>query len=211
MRHSHHPHHRCGPRHEGGPAEFDPREGWMPGHPRGPRGRGPRGRGDFGQFAPRGRRARRGAVRAAILVLLGEEPRNGYTLIQEIEQRSEGTWRPSPGSVYPALALMEDEGLIRSVGAEDQRAYELADAGREALAARGDAGPPWEPAAEEVGDAVLALAHTMRQVGMAVHQLGQVGTNEQVEQATRTLAETRRKLYGLLAEDPADRDAEPEA
>ena len=177
----------------------------MPGHRRGPRGGG-----DFrhGGFAPRGRRARRGAVRAAILVLLGEEPRNGYALMQEIEQRSEGTWRPSPGSIYPALAMMEDEGLIRSVGSDDQRAYELTDAGTKALEERGDAGAPWEPAADDVGDEVLQLARTMRQVGMAVGQLGQVGSSEQVKQAKEILAETRRSLYGLLAEDPdADGDA----
>lgn len=202
MRHSHESH-RCGPRHEAGSAHFDPREAWMPGHRRGPRGRA-----DYrqGGFAPRGRRARRGAVRAAILVLLGEEPRNGYALMQEIEKRSEGTWRPSPGSIYPALAMMEDEGLIRSVGTEDQRGYELTDNGRKALEERGDAAAPWEPATEAVGDEVLELAHTMRQVGMAVGQLGQVGTPEQVKQAKEILIATRRSLYGLLAEDPGSED-----
>ena len=197
MRHLHHSH-RCGPRHGAGPVEFDHlREAWMSGHRRGPRGRA-----DYrqGGFAPRGRRARRGAVRAAILVLLGEEPRNGYALMQEIEKRSEGTWRPSPGSMYPALAMMEDEGLIRSIGAEDQRGYELTDSGRKALEERGDAGDPWEPATDEV----LELAHTMRQVGMAVGQLGQVGTPEQVKQAKEILTATRRSLYGILAEDPQE-------
>ncbi len=195
MRHSPHSH-RCGP---GGPANFDPREAWMPGHRRGPRGRA-----DYrqGGYAPRGRRARRGAVRAAILVLLGEESRNGYTLMQEIEKRSEGTWRPSPGSIYPALAMMEDEGLIRSVDSEDQRAYELTDAGTKALEERGDAGAPWEPATEDVGDAVLDMAHNMRQVAMAVGQLGKIGTEEQVTQAKEILATARRSLYGILAEDP---------
>ncbi len=72
---------------------------------------GPPGAG-FGP--PRGRRARRGAVKEAVLVLLAEDPRNGYALMQEIEARSEGAWRPSPGSIYPALAMMEDEGLILS-------------------------------------------------------------------------------------------------
>lgn len=191
--------HSCGPRHGAGHAQFDSLEAWMAGHRRGPRGRG-----DYG-YAPRGRRARRGAVRAAILVLLGEEPRNGYALMQEIETRSEGTWRPSPGSIYPALAMMEDEGLIRSIGSEDQRAYELTDSGRKALDERGDAGAPWEAAGEGVGDEVLDLAHTMRQVGMAVGQLGEVGTQEQVKQARDILTATRRSLYGILAEDtPGD-------
>src|SRR6188472_247886 len=105
-----------------------------------------RGRGGFGQWGPqldylfrgfggphgRGRgRARRGDVRAALLVLLDEEPRNGYQLIQEIEQRSGGIWRPSPGSVYPALQQLEDEGLVRTDEAEGRRTYALSDEGRE--------------------------------------------------------------------------------
>src|SRR3954452_7141031 len=86
-----------------------------PGPPWGLRGRGPR--------------ARRGDVRAALLVLLAEEPRNGYQLMQEIEQRSDGAWRPSPGSVYPALQQLEDDGLVRAGQADGRRVYELTDAG----------------------------------------------------------------------------------
>ena len=194
MRHSH----RCGPH---GPADFDLREAWaMTGH------RGPRGgyrRGGPPGFGPRGRRARRGAVKAAVLVLLDEEPRNGYALIQEIEARSEGAWRPSPGSIYPALAMMEDEGLIKSVESGDQRAYELTDAGRETLAKRGEDAPaPWEPAQSDVADDTVELFKTMRQVCMASRQITEAGSTEQIKQAEQALAETRRTLYGLLAEDP---------
>lgn len=207
MKNSHQHSHRCGPRH--GFAEFDPREARaMGGH----RGRGGRGGPPGYGYAPRGRRARRGAVRAAILVLLGEEPRNGYALMQEIEKRSEGTWRPSPGSMYPALALLEDEGLIKSVGAEDQRAFELTDAGRKALAERGDdARDPWEAAGDDVADEAFDLARVMRQVGMAAGQLSQVGTPDQITQAKDILASARRALYGILAEDPADREADEDA
>ncbi len=82
-------------------------EGW-----RGGRGPG-RGRGPFGPGGPRrGGRARRGDVRAAILALLGETPMHGYQIIQELETRSNGLWRPSPGSVYPTLQLFVDEGLV---------------------------------------------------------------------------------------------------
>ncbi len=190
MRHSR----RCGPRH-GGPARFDAREDW-PVHGR----RGDYRRGGFG--APRGRRARRGAVKAAVLVLLAEEPRNGYALMQEIEARSEGAWRPSPGSIYPALAMMEDEGLIKAVGSENERAYEITDAGRKRLEQRGDAPAPWEPAEDEVSDGTVELGRTVRQVGMAVRQISEVGTPEQLKQAEQVLADTRRTLYGLLAEDP---------
>ncbi|HYI38102.1 MAG TPA: PadR family transcriptional regulator [Thermoleophilaceae bacterium] len=171
----------------------------MTGH----RGRGGYRRGGPPGFGPRGRRARRGAVKAAVLVLLDEEPRNGYALIQEIEARSEGAWRPSPGSIYPALAMMEDEGLIKSVESGDQRAYELTDAGREALAKRGeDTAAPWEPARDDVADDTVELFKTMRQVYMASRQITEAGSTEQIKQAEQALAETRRTLYGLLAEDP---------
>jgi hypothetical protein len=109
-----------------GSGSFDPRALWLAmaaGHGRGGHGRGGHGRGGrrgrppfgppFGPGFGRGSRARRGDVRAALLVLLAEEPRNGYGLMQEIESRSEGAWRPSPGSVYPALQQLEDEGLVR--------------------------------------------------------------------------------------------------
>ena len=78
----------------------------------------------------RGRRIRRGDVRAAILLLLEEEPRNGYQVMQELESRSGGTWRPSPGSVYPALQLLADEGLVRSEARDGGNVFELTDAGR---------------------------------------------------------------------------------
>ena len=84
---------------------------------------GPRMRG-------RGGRMRRGDVRAAILLLLEEEPRNGYQVMQELEQRTGGAWRPSPGSVYPALQLLADEGLVRSEPRDGGNVFELTDAGR---------------------------------------------------------------------------------
>src|SRR5512144_962499 len=145
--------HRCGP-----PSWFFAREGrrgrpgvediddlialgrmWK-GGPFGGPGWGPHRRGSG--------RARRGDVRLALLRLLAEEPRNGYQLMQAIEQRSEGLWRPSPGSVYPTLAQLEDEGLIRSAESDGARRFELIDAGREHLDARADEPDPWQPAAE---------------------------------------------------------------
>src|SRR6202171_275716 len=91
------------------------------GGPFGGPGRGPRGR---------GRKARRGDVRTAALLLLAEEPRNGYQIMQEVEERSEGVWRPSAGSVYPALAQLEDEGLIRSQESDGRKLFALTDEGR---------------------------------------------------------------------------------
>src|SRR5579859_2411228 len=98
-------------------------------------GFGPGGH-EFGGFGPgrgprgRGRRARRGDIRTAALLLLAEEPRNGYQIMQEVQERSEGSWNPSPGSVYPALSQLEDEGLIATGEQEGRKLYTLTDAGR---------------------------------------------------------------------------------
>src|SRR5947209_2954253 len=118
------------------------RHGHGPGGP--PFGAGP----GFGPRGGRGRRRRRGDVRAGLLLLLAEEPRNGYQLMQAIEERSGGHWRPSPGAVYPSLAQLEDEGLIRSTESEGARRFEITEAGREHLATRTDEPDPSEPPVE---------------------------------------------------------------
>jgi DNA-binding PadR family transcriptional regulator len=154
---------------------------------------------------PRGPRARRGDVRAAALLLLAEEPRNGYQLMQEIEQRSGGVWRPSPGSVYPALAQLEDEGLVSVEEQDGRRAYVLTDAGRAYVdERRGELAAPWEEMTESVDDDVTSLFKEMRQVGMAAGQIGHIGSPHQITAARSVLANARRALYTLLAEDEAD-------
>src|SRR5947209_448024 len=102
-------------------------------------------------------RARRGDVRLALLRLLAEEPRNGYQLMQAIEERSEGRWRPSPGSVYPTLAQLEDEGLIHSAETEGTRRFEITEAGREHLESRAEEPAPWEPSADEADNPLAEL------------------------------------------------------
>jgi DNA-binding PadR family transcriptional regulator len=158
-------------------------------------------------FGPRGHRrgrgrAGRGDVRAAILALLAEEPRNGYQIIQEIEQRTDGVWRASSGSVYPALAQLEDEGLVRTDERDGRRTYVLTDAGRAYVDERRDGlVAPWEEMNESVGDDVASLFKELRHVAMAAAQIAHVGTAEQVAQARAALANARRTLYSLLAED----------
>src|SRR5947199_1811973 len=124
-------------------------------------------------------RARRGDVRLALLRLLAEEPRNGYQLMQAIEERSEGTWRPSPGSVYPTLAQLEDEGLIRSVETEGARRFEITDAGREHLASRPDDPSPWRPAAEDADNPLTELAPPLTQTGKATVPIASVRADTQ--------------------------------
>ena len=133
--------------------------------------RPPFGGGRGGPFGGGRGRRRRGDVRTALLMLLAEEPRNGYQLMQTIEERSGGRWRPSPGSVYPALAQLEDEGLIRAIERDGTKLFEITDAGREHARARRD-GPRAlgriedDPGIESLSE--LALAdHPDRQGGLA--------------------------------------------
>jgi DNA-binding PadR family transcriptional regulator len=192
---------------------FDPRcLGFLLMSRGGPRGHGSRrGRHGGPQFGfpgfgpPRGPRARRGDVRAALLVLLDEEPRNGYQLMQAIEDRSDGVWRPSPGSVYPALQQLEDEGLVRVEEREGGKAYALTDAGREYVEERRERlGTPWDAVKGDVGEGAWELMAPMRQIGMALFQLMHSGSAAQQAEAAEVLADTRRALYRILAEDAPD-------
>jgi len=178
---------------------FGPRGGGFP-FGWGPMG-GPGGPG-FPGGGRRGRRARRGDVRTAALLLLAEGPRNGYQIMQELEERSDGAWRPSAGSVYPALQMLEDEGLVRAEEQDGRRVFTLTDAGRAAVAERpADAPAPWDELSGAVDDDVAGLATEIRGALMAAGQIGRVGKPEQVAAAQKILADARRALYRLLAED----------
>jgi DNA-binding PadR family transcriptional regulator len=153
-----------------------------------------------------GPRVRRGDVRAAALALLGEEPRNGYQLIQEIAERSGGVWQPSPGSVYPALQQLEDEGLIQAETPEGGRKrYALTAEGREYVTAHADeVRAPWDDVASSVGTDAIELRRLIAAVAMAAMQVAQVGTTAQVAQSQQILVDARRKLYAILAADDDD-------
>jgi DNA-binding PadR family transcriptional regulator len=152
-------------------------------------------------------KARRGDVRTAALLLLAEGPRNGYQIMQDIEERSGGVWRPSPGSVYPALQQLEDEGLVRTTEADGRKQFELTDAGREYVDSR-DKGlaPPWEEISGGVSDGMFEAGATMREVASAFSQVMRAGSQAQVAEATRVLSDTRRALYRILAEGDAGED-----
>jgi len=142
---------------------------------------------------------RRANVRAAVLALLAERPMHGYEMIQEIEQRTGGIWRPSPGSIYPTLQLLEDEGLIVADDSGGRKRFTLTDAGREQAQAAAE-NAPWNAysddtvsRAKDYRDAVFGIMGALRQVGFD-------GTDEQREQALDVLKDTRRKLYAILAE-----------
>lgn len=162
--------------------------GFGPGGPGGPRG------------GHRGRRSR-GDVRTAVLALLAQEPMHGYQIIQEIAERSGGAWRPSPGSVYPTISQLEDEGLVRTEKADGRSVIHLTDAGRAHVdERREELDAVWNTAAAE--DGFASLREAGRGLAGAVAQVAQVGRDEQVAEAVRLLDDTRRKLYLLLAGEP---------
>ena len=151
-----------------------------------------------------GRRAGRGDIRAAILVLLAEEPMHGYQIIQELTERTGGVWRPSPGSVYPTLQQLQDEELVREAPSDSaKRVYGLTEAGREQAAG---ATAPWSEVTGESADALVSLHDLVHQVMAATRQVAHAGTAAQLEAAQNVLRDARRALYRLLAEDAPDAD-----
>lgn len=197
-----------------------PRQGQGAGHPRfanneGPYRRGPRRErfgfddgmhgpgGHFGRGRGRGGRGRRGDVRAAILLLLGEGPMHGYELIQQIVGRSEGVWKPSPGSIYPALAQLEDEGLVVIEKVKGRKTARLTEEGTTYVETnRDDLGSPWDDVRDTVGRSAQDLRSLIGLLMGAAGQVAAVGDDEQNRRAADVLAEARRSLYRILAEEP---------
>jgi DNA-binding PadR family transcriptional regulator len=183
---------------------------------RGHRGHGPFGAGPFGMRGPlfaealgggfgpgpfgKGR-ARRGDVRAALLALLAERPMHGYEMIQELESRTHGLWRPSPGSVYPTLQLLEDEGLVEHEEEErGKRRYRLSAEGQQ-LAEQRRGSAPWEEVTAGADPQALGLRRSLGQLAAATAQVLRAGTPTQREEADAILTEARRRIYGLLARE----------
>jgi DNA-binding PadR family transcriptional regulator len=140
-------------------------------------------------------------VRAAVLVLLEEQPRNGYQLIQELTERSSESWRPSPGSIYPVLQQLEDEGLVEVDAQGSGRTYALTAAGKTLVNdQREQLGKPWELGEAGSNEPARELMGTARQVILAARQVVVAGSDSEVSRAIAILSETRRALYGILAE-----------
>ena len=161
-----------------------------------------------GGTAARGPRVRRGDVRAAILDVLAVEPMNGYQIIQQIAERSGGAWKPSPGSVYPTVQQLEDEGLVEGVDGNGRRLLRLTDAGRQYVEQHPDElADTWRPftSGEDPSEETHDLKPVIGQVMAAVWQVMVSGTRQQQAEAAEILADTRKRLYGLLADgDPEE-------
>jgi DNA-binding PadR family transcriptional regulator len=192
MRHFHNPH-EARMRGFGFPPGFP--FGGPPGRP----GFGGPGWGDEGRGHRRGGRGGRPNVRPAVLALLLERPMHGYEIIQELESRTGGIWRPSPGSVYPTLQLLEDEGLIEAEATGGRKSYRLTDAGR-AEAETAAQNPPWAQFTDDTMSQVQDFRDAAVGIMSALKQVGFNGTPEQRERALGVLNETKRKLYAILAD-----------
>jgi DNA-binding PadR family transcriptional regulator len=170
----------------GGPGGFGGPGGWGagPGAERGQR---------------RGGRGSRPNVRPAVLALLLERPMHGYEMIQELESRTGGIWRPSPGSIYPTLQLLEDEGLIVPETSGGRKAYTLTDAGR-AEAETAAQNPPWAQYTDDTMSQVQDFRDAAVGIMSALRQVGFNGTPDQRAKALEVLSETKRKLYAILAD-----------
>ena len=152
-------------------------------------------------------------MRVAILAVLAEEPLNGYQVIQQISERTDGAWRPSPGSVYPTISQLEDEGLIEGDDERGRRTLRLSDAGREYLSTHAEeVAEVWAPFESEgrsgrpQGDAAdfTSLKPEIGRVMNAAWQIISTGTDEQRRDAIGVLVEARRGLYRILADHPGD-------
>jgi DNA-binding PadR family transcriptional regulator len=162
------------------------------------------------RFGRRGSRASRGDIRLAALALLAEQPMHGYQLMREIGTRTDGLWQPSPGAVYPALQQLEDEGLVTADKAEGKRVFQLTEDGTRYVAEhREEIDGVWDAVGEDLDESWLELAEVGKQVAQAFMQVAGAGTRKQRAEARDIMADTRRKLYRILAED-APEQTEPQ-
>jgi DNA-binding PadR family transcriptional regulator len=177
-------------------------------HPRHPGHRGHedfarnRGFSGYGRGGRGGPRARRGDVRATVLALLADRPMHGYEMIKEVEERSDGAWTPSAGSIYPMLQLLEDEGLIRGEETDGKRRFTLTDAGRAEHEEKSGDVAPWDAVRAGFPTGHLQLRGAVGQLIPAVKAIAQNGTDDQQKEVRELLDETRRRIYAILAEAP---------
>jgi DNA-binding PadR family transcriptional regulator len=160
------------------------------------RSRGPRyGRGRGGM------RARRGDVRAAILALLAERPMHGYEMIKELEERTEGAWAPSAGSIYPTLQMLEDEGLIRGEERDGKRRFALTEAAAAEQAEKAGDQTPWDAVKADADPEAINLKDSVRKLHHAIGQVFHAADEAQQKKVRELLDESRRKIYAILSEE----------
>lgn len=131
----------------------------------------------------------------------------GYELITALDEKSGGRWKPSPGSIYPALRRLEHRGFVISAEGDDgKRRFELTDLGRERVAEQRDSGheAPWdEHGLGRHGE----LRRAVSELSGPARQIGRFGSADQTELAVAVVKEATSKLYRILADGPAEPDA----
>jgi DNA-binding PadR family transcriptional regulator len=158
-------------------------------------GRHGHGREAFGFGRWGGVRRGRGDIKFLILEVLADGPRHGYDIIAALEEKSGGRYRPSAGSVYPTLQLLEEGGYITGEAVEAKRVFTITDAGRELLATR--ATETSEASEEDEGVDLRSAAMTL---GAAVMQAARVGDEPARAKVHAILERARREIYAILAE-----------
>lgn len=150
-------------------------------------------------------------MRASVLLLLDERPRHGYEILMELADRSDGNWRPSPGSIYPVLKSLTEEGLVHPEQEEGRRVFHLTDEGREMVGRRRESwGEPWLTESPVDPPALTDLRKEAKQLAGAVWQVVQAEDDQHLRQTTTALAKARKSIYLMLAEEEPETLAEEE-
>ncbi|MGI8501758.1 MAG: PadR family transcriptional regulator [Hassallia sp.] len=163
-----------------------------------PKGRHHHGRGKRRDWGDE-RRTPRGDIKYILLELLAEEPRHGYELIKELEARYGGFWKPSPGSVYPTLQLLEEGGYLTFEQIEGRKVYTITETGRELLSERGDRLLSMDRGNRP--QQLIELKEAIAQVGAAVMQVARNNNADKVTRVREILNRVKREIYSILAEE----------
>jgi DNA-binding PadR family transcriptional regulator len=126
---------------------------------------------------------------------------HGYEMIKEIEERSEGAWTPSPGSIYPTLQMLEDEGLIRGEEVEGKRRFTLTEEGAAAQQEKAGEETPWDAVRAGAGTAQVELRDSMHKLHHAIGQALRAADDSERQRIAELLDRTRREIYAILAEE----------
>ena len=144
---------------------------------------------------------RRGDIRTALFAFLLEQPGHGYEVMQYLETKTNGAWRPSAGSIYPALQQLEDEGMVRSEEQDGRRVYRLTPAGKKEGKARlATRGLPWERMADEPPE-LVDMRRSVAELTSAATEVVKLGGSDKISRGVEIIRDARKLLYGLLTED----------
>jgi DNA-binding PadR family transcriptional regulator len=144
-------------------------------------------------------RTPRGDIKYLLLTLLAEQPQHGYQLIKELEARQGGFYRPSPGSVYPTLQLLEEGGYLTSEQIEGKRVYTITESGRQLLAERDHPGDLRDRV--DTQQPLIELKDAVMQLRAAVMQVARGGNLDRVSRVREILKRAKREIYSILAEE----------